>query len=64
MIRLLHDPASGRLLSYLEQEYGIPPSTQLASIFAERYQRAKEEMKCLLRAQATVGVHVALANDG
>ena len=36
--------------------------TQLASLLANRHERAKKEMKCPLRAQATVGV--ALTNDG
>ena len=35
---------------------------QLASLLANQHQRAKEEMKCLPRAQATVGV--ALTNHG
>ena len=35
---------------------------QLACLLANQHQRAKEEMKCLLRVRATVGV--ALTNDG
>ena len=54
-------PVSIFLARVVELEYKVPSRTQLASLFANRYQRAKEEMKCLLRAQATGGV--ALTND-
>ena len=50
-----------RLLSFLQAEYTVLSQTQLASFLANRHEHAKEEMKCLLRAQATVGV--ALTND-
>ena len=56
------DPAFVRLLSFLQPEYKVPPHTQLASLLANRDERAKEETKCLLRAQATIGV--ALTNYG
>ena len=56
------DPAFIRLLSFLEPEYKVPSCTQRASLLANRHQRAQEEMKCLLRAQATGGV--VLTNDG
>ena len=48
------------LLSVLTPQYNVPSCTQLAFLLVN--QRAKEEMKCLLRAQATDGV--ALTNDG
>ena len=50
-----------RLLSFLQPEYTVLSQTQLASFLANRHEHAKEEMKCLLRAQATVGV--ALTDD-
>ena len=56
------DPAFVRLLSFLHPENKVPSHTQLASLLANRHERAKEETKCLLRAQATVGM--ALTNDG
>ena len=56
------NPAFVRLLSILQPEYKVPSHTQLASLLANRHERAKEEMKCLPQAQATVGV--ALTNDG
>ena len=56
------DPAFVRLLSFLQPECKVSSHTQLASLLPDRHERAKEEMKCLLRAQATVGV--ALTNDG
>ena len=40
----------------------VPSHPQLASLLANQHERAKEEMKCLLRAQAAVGV--ALTNNG
>ena len=56
------DPAFVWLLSFLQPEYKVPSHTQLASLLPNRHERAKEEMKCLLRTEATVGV--ALTNDG
>ena len=56
------DPAFVRLLSFLRPEYKVPSHTQLASLLANRHERAKEETRCLSRAQAIVGV--ALTNDG
>ena len=56
------DPAFVRLLSSLGSDNKVPSLTQLASLLANRHQCAKEELKCLLRAQATLGV--AVANDG
>ena len=56
------DPAFVRLLFFLQPEYKVPSHTQLASLLANRHERAKEETKSLLRAQATVGM--ALTNDG
>ena len=58
----LIDPAFVRLLSFLQPKYKVPLHTQLASLLANWHERAKEETKCLLRAQATVGV--ALTYDG
>ena len=58
---VIADPAFVRLLSFLV-EYKVPSRSQLTSLLANWHQRAKEENKCLLRAQATGGV--ALTNDG
>ena len=56
------DPAFVLLLSFLEPEYMVSSCMQRASLLANQHQRTKDEVKCLPRAQATVGV--ALTNDG
>ena len=61
-LSMVADPAFVRLLSFLEPEYKVPSRTHLASLLAKRHHRAKEEMKCILREQATAGV--ALTTDG
>ena len=49
-------------LSRTGEQGKVPSVTQLASLLANQHQCAKEELKCLLRAQATLGV--ALTNNG
>ena len=61
-LSIVADPAFVRLLSFLEPEYKVPSRTLLASLLAKRHHRAKEEMNCILREQATAGV--ALTTDG
>ena len=48
------NPAFVRLLSFLQPEYKVPSHTRPASLLANRHERAKEEIKCLLRAQLLV----------
>ena len=55
------DLAFVRLFFFLEPEYKIPSHMQQACLLVNQHQRAKEEMKYLLRVQATVGV--VLTND-